>query len=298
MNLLTVDIGNTDIKFGLFEDSQLTRFWRVSGSLDNTPERFSAALRKELSLHNAHFDAMIYSSVVPDIADTLKKTMAFCYPGASEAIPVDPGRMKLPLRGSRYPVAQLGLDRLVNACGAAMMHPGRGVIVLDFGTATTLNVVGPDGVFLGGAIAPGFEIFTEILSRRTARLGTIPLALPENAIGTDTLSAMQSGLVHGYRGLIRELLQQITNELVQESGLPARQWWVVATGGRADFFNQLALSLELREGRHPGAEKPVQCSFFDAVDPVWTLKGLYCLYHYNYSKNISPKTSAMTLATL
>jgi len=152
---------------------------------------------------------------------------------------------------------EAGADRLVNAYAVGRLY-GRPAIVLDFGTATTLDVVGPDGTYLGGSIAPGLELGMEALATRTARLPRIELRRPERAIGRDTVSAMQAGTVLGYLGLTRELLAQTRDELAAEFG--TQRIHVVLTGGLANA---------------PWVEG---LEDVEAIDAALTLKGLVLLY--------------------
>jgi type III pantothenate kinase len=264
MNLLAVDIGNTDIKFGVFQDGQLTRHWRASGTR-TSPEKFSALLRDSLSRTGVTFDRVVYSSVVPIIELAFRKTIQYCFHlSPSQVFAIDPLKIRLPLDMSCYPPNQLGMDRLVNACSARLLYPDTSLVVVDFGTATTFDLVTADGVYLGGAIAPGLYTMAEGLPERTSRLPHISLEglAPEDlGMGTDTVSCMRAGIGIGYRGLMKELLR----EAVQ--ALDTTEFLLVATGGLAETSLRLC-----------GLEK-----HFMALDPMLTLKGLELLYQYNHA---------------
>jgi len=168
-----------------------------------------------------------------------------------------PGDMPMPIRVP-HPT-EVGADRLVNALAVARLY-GTPAIVVDLGTATTFDCVSRDGAFVGGAIAPGLELALEALASRTARLPRIELKEPDKAIGTDTVSAMQAGVVLGYRALTLGLLERIRLELAQSQGVREVDIQVVLTGGlsAAPWARDL-----------PGV---------DAIDPDLTLKGLAILW--------------------
>jgi type III pantothenate kinase len=262
MNLLVVDIGNTDIKFGVFQGDALVRQWRATGTRTH-PEKFSALLRDSLAMAGAKFDVLVYTSVVPEVEFVFRKTIQYCYHlPDSRVFAIDPQRMQLPLDMSRYPLSQLGMDRLVNACGASLMYPQTNLIVVDCGTATTFDLVKADGSYLGGAIAPGLQTFSESLSHKTAKLPNISMigkSSREIQMGVDTVSSIEAGLGFGYRGLMRELLK------ASAQVLDTREFLLIGTGGLAEPVIRLC-----------GME-----NFFHVVDPMLTLKGLHLLYLYS-----------------
>lgn len=262
MNLLAVDIGNTDIKFGIFRDGALTEQWRATGTRTH-PEKFSALLRDSLAKTGAEFGALVYTSVVPDIEFVFRKTIQYCFNLPDQRIfAVNPQRIQLPLDFSRYPLEQLGMDRLVNACSARLLFPDTALIIADFGTATTLDLVDTDNNYLGGAITPGLRTFSESLSLKTARLPDISVAnkTPEMLqMGTNTVACLEAGIGIGYRGLIKELMAAAEQELAGQEVM------CIATGGLAVPVIRLC-----------GLDEQ-----FQVVDPMLTLKGLYQLYEYN-----------------
>lgn len=262
MKLLAVDIGNSDIKFGVFNESTPVKHWRIPGS-QALPERFSALVRESLAREAPDFERVVYASVVPSVNAALRKTLHYCYQLPDSALmAIEPGRTRLPLDTLDYPLEQLGMDRLVNACGARLKYPEQHLLVVDFGTATTFNLVTSDGRFLGGAIAPGLNTFSESLAIKTARLPAVRWEdpLPENLrMGRDTLACMRAGLGIGYRGVVRELLKAAVEEF--ESPFVKR----IATGGLAETVIRLC---RLEEE-------------FDQVDPLLTLHGLRLLHEYN-----------------
>jgi type III pantothenate kinase len=263
MNLLAVDIGNTDIKFGIFEDGELTQQWRASGTRTN-PEKFSAVLRDSLARTGVEFGALAYTSVVPELEMVFRKTIQYCYRLPDTCIfAIEPRSIQLPLDFSRYPLEQLGTDRLVNVCAARLLYPDSAFVVVDFGTATTVNLVNREGLYLGGAIAPGLHTFMESLSLNTAQLPQVSLTgkTPENLhMGANTIACIQAGLGMGYRGLMKELLNAAAEALPTEE-----EPLFIATGGLAETIINLC-GLEAR---------------FQVIDPSLTLKGLGWLYSYN-----------------
>lgn len=250
--LLAVDVGNTHTLFALCRDEEIEDCWRVSTDAARTEDEYAALL---LSLFQpTHYDfeqidAMILSSVVPDALYPLKqfsrrylKQEAF----AADAISA----------GEIMPVAieqpeQLGADRLVNAI-AAWEKWHSALIVIDFGTATTFDVVNSEGVYIGGVIAPGVNLSLNALSKQAARLHDVPIRRPDSAIGTSTMHAMQSGIYYGYLGVIRQVVTEIKLEQPD-----IRR--VIATGGLAELYSR---------------DNPL----IDSVDQTLTIAGLLSIH--------------------
>ncbi|WP_373532847.1 type III pantothenate kinase [Vampirovibrio sp.] len=269
MNLLAVDIGNTDIKFGIFRDGLLIEQWRATGTRTH-PEKFSALLRDSLARVGVQFGALAYTSVVPDVESVFRKTIQYCFNLPDHRIfSVDLAKVRLPLDFSRYPSGQLGMDRLVNACSARLLHPNTPLIVVDCGTATTFDLVNAEGLYLGGAIAPGFNTFGASLPEKTAKLPFIDVTgkqASDIGMGLNTVACLEAGLVIGYRGLMKELLKA-SIEL-----LDAPEFITVATGGLSETVIRLC-GLESR---------------FQERDTALTLKGLALLYAYNQQSTALP----------
>jgi type III pantothenate kinase len=256
--LLAVDAGNTNLTLALAaggDPASLGRLRRAGSRRDVTADELEASLDGLLRLDGhdlTDVQAIVAASVVP------------AYSAALDAIATRRGIPILHASAATVPIGlrldrpdDAGADRLVNAYAVGRLY-GRPAIVLDFGTATTLDVVGPDGTYLGGSIAPGLELGMEALATRTARLPRIELRRPERAIGRDTVSAMQAGTVLGYLGLTRELLARTRDELVAEFGDQAIH--IVLTGGLANA---------------PWVEG---LEDIEAIDPALTLKGLVLLF--------------------
>lgn len=264
-SLLTVDVGNTDLKFGLFARGELIQHWRTPGQYHMTPHALQTHLHQALTRASCAVEAIMYASVVPSLDEVLRATASHVYQLPDTAIfALAPTTDRLPVDFSAYPLAQLGLDRLVNACSARLQWPDRPVIVMDFGTATTFDLVNARGQYLGGAILPGLQTFSECLSEKTAKLPAIhwPDPLPKAlTMGLDTQTSMEAGLGIGYRGALHALIEAAQNTLIPDQSALA---WLVATGGLADRVNRLC-------------HLPI-----DHMDPHFTLRGLHALYHYNH----------------
>lgn len=249
--LLALDIGNTNIVLGVYDRGVLQAHWRIATERNKTVDQFALEVHNLLGFRGltfAQIDAVIFSNVVPPLMDRAKE-LSSRYLGVEPLVVGENLDVGLPIR--YQPPSEVGADRLVNAV-AAIARCGQPVIVVDFGTATTVDVVSADGAYLGGAIAPGIMISTQALFTHAARLPRIELALPPTAIGTNTVHAMQSGIMWGYVGLVRELVTRFRAEL----GVAAP---VVATGGLCSVL---------------GPETGV----VDIVEPELTLRGLWLLY--------------------
>lgn len=265
--LLALDVGNTNITLGRLEDGRVVSSRRAATRARATADELEVLLGELLALDGDDLDdvgEIVLASVVPAVTATLGE---LCDRRAIRVLVADARTIPLPLRVDRP--TEVGADRLVNALAAARLY-GAPAIVVDFGTATNFDVVAADGAYVGGALAPGLELGLEALATRTAKLPRIELARPARAIGTNTVTAMQSGAVIGYIGLVRELLAAIRAELAGQGGPPPR---VILTGG---------LSAAPWATEIPGV---------DAIDPELTLRGLAIL-HAEISAASQAKTPA------
>ena len=255
--LLTVDAGNTHTVFGLFSGVDLKGIWRIGTRKELTSDELGAWLR--LLLGNAGFqtsqvDGVIACSVVPDMNAVLTETSRNCFGRAP--LFIGPGiRTGMKIRYENP--HEVGADRIVNAV-AAKERLGAPVMVLDFGTATTLDVVDGDGDYLGGVIAPGLEISAEALFEKAARLSRVDIRRPERSIGRNTEESIRSGLYFGYAALVEGVIRRSREEL----GLEAP---VIATGGLARVF----------EG---------ELDFIEAIVPGLTLEGLRIIWDRNHKR--------------
>ena len=255
--LLAVDIGNTNVTTGLFRNGSLVATRRATTHARATADELEHLLDALLQLDDATFadiSAIATCSVVPGLSASLEAVAAR---RELSILVAAAGTVPLAIRVDRP--AEVGADRLVNALAAARIH-GTPAIVVDFGTATTLDCVAADGAYVGGAIAPGLELGLEALAARTAKLPRIELRAPDRAIGRDTVSAMQSGTVFGYQALAGGLIARVRRELADAAGVETSAVRVILTGGLS-----AAPWAQAIEG-------------VDAIDPDLTLKGLAILH--------------------
>lgn len=252
--LLAIDVGNTNISFGVFEGEALLHHVRSESARARTADEYAVLVRQMLALHGVapeRIDSAIIASVVPALTDTMVGLVRRAF--HREALVVGPGirtGMSILYENPR----EVGADRIVNAV-AAFEWARAGVIVVDFGTATTFDCVTPKGEYLGGVIAPGIQISAEALFSRAARLHRVEIALPPRVVGRNPVHSMQSGIVYGYAGLVDGLCARLKREL----GYPCR---VIATGGLARLIAPQTESIEV-------------------VDDDLTLSGLRLLYERN-----------------
>jgi len=227
--LLAVDVGNTDTVFGVFRAADLIQSWRVQTQRGRTSDELWLLVDGLFScsrVDRASVDGIIVGSVVPPLIATIR-SMAEQYFGITPFI-VDPSsNAGMPILYENP--SEVGADRIVNAI-AAFEHWGRQmprpVIVCDFGTATTLDVVTAGGEYLGGVICPGVTISADALFQRAARLPRVEVRKPSRIVGQNTVSSMESGLFWGYVGMVEGLLRRIEGELDGHAAC-------VATGGLA-----------------------------------------------------------------
>lgn len=244
--LLVLDAGNTNLGAGLVRAGSVIASRRAATRPEATVDELEVALDGLLHLDGlalADVSAVAVASVVPPVTGTIEAL------AARRGLPLlvaAAGTVPMPIRVERP--ADVGADRLVSAYAAARRF-GTPAVVVDLGTATTWDCVGHDGAFVGGAIAPGLGLGLDALAARTARLPRIEPVLPERAIGRDTTSAIRSGAVLGYRGLVTTLLGAIRTELADAAGIEPAAVHVVLTGGLSS--TDLARSIEGVEAIEP-----------------------------------------------
>lgn len=229
--LLAIDTGNTNTVFAVFDDTGIIRGeWRSSTNINRTADEIGVWLGQLLSLSGiqpAAIKAVIISSVVPATLFSLRllsRRYFNCQALVVGAPDVDIG---IEVRVERP--EEVGADRLVNAVGAHREYGGP-MIIVDFGTATTFDVIDQDGAYLGGVIAPGVNLSLEALHTASAQLPRVAIGRPERVIGRNTVQAMRSGIFWGYIGMIEGMIARISNEY----GAPLA---VIATGGLAPLFS-------------------------------------------------------------
>ncbi|MEO5964685.1 MAG: type III pantothenate kinase [Candidatus Limnocylindrales bacterium] len=255
--LLAVDIGNTNITLGLIEDGMIAGTRRAGTDRATTADELEILVRDLLALEGESLDgvaAMSIASVVPALTATFEAV------AAGHGIPVlvaTAGTVPIPIRVDRPDL--VGPDRIVNSLAAVRLY-GTPAIVADLGTATTLDCVGADGAFVGGAIAPGLELGLDALAARTAKLPRVELRTPDRVIGRDTVSAIQSGAIFGYQALVTGLLARARDELAEMCGVAPDRVRTILTGGLS------------------AAPWARDIGGVDAIDPELTLKGLTILH--------------------
>jgi type III pantothenate kinase len=235
--LLVIDVGNTNISFGVFDGQTLLHHVRCESARSRTADEYAVLVRQMLALRGvdvSRIDSAIIASVVPPLTDTIVELVRRAF--GLEALVVGPG-IKTGMSILYENPREVGADRIVNAVAAFEWAKG-GVIVVDFGTATTFDCVTPKGEYLGGVITPGVQISAEALFSRAARLHRVELALPPKVVGRNPVHSMQSGIVYGYAGLVDGLCARLKRELAY----PCR---AVATGGLARLIAPQTESIEL-----------------------------------------------------
>lgn len=249
--LLALDIGNTSITVGIFQGKRLFATWRIP----TYPLTYAVSLRRVLKRCQAPFgarhqeiEAVILSSVVPKATVSLKRALSNL--GLPRAIVLGENIQAPVINRYRIP-SQVGQDRLVNAAAAYFLYGGPAMVV-DFGTAVTVDLVNGRREYLGGLIAPGMEIALEALSSRAALLPRIPLAPPKDLLGRDTVSSMKAGLFYGYGALCDGIVNQLRSRYAPRAK-------VIATGGHAKQIAPFCRSVQI-------------------VKPELTLLGLELIY--------------------
>lgn len=254
--ILVMDIGNTNVKIGVFDRSDMIASWRISTMVSRTADEYGMMVYDLLGQRGVKFgdiDAIVISSVAPALNYTIEHMCRY-YMGKDPLIigcNTDTG-----LKIAYDNPEELGADRIVCAAAAYRLYGGP-LIVVDFGTATTFNLVDKDGVYLGGAISPGIKTSLESLITAAAKLPRIELNKPQSIVGTNTKNCMQSGIVYGYTGLVKYMIERYKS-LEYMKGAK-----VIATGGLSELVENTDSSL------------------IDLTDRALALKGLKYIYDRN-----------------
>lgn len=253
--IICIDVGNTNIKYALFEGDSLAMSFRVATEHKKTSDEYGGqiiSILRNNGIRPEDIDGGIISSVVPPLDYTIER-MCRTYLKISPLL-LAPG-LKTGLNIKVDNAKEVGADRVVNNVSAVRKY-GAPVIVIDFGTATTFNVIDENGVFIGGVIAPGIKGSLDSLVNGTAKLPRVEIERPARVIGTNTVTNMQSGIVFGFAGLVEYIVKKIKREMKRDDVL------TVATGGFSEVI-----------------AKEITC--IDKVDKLLTLEGLKYLYDLN-----------------
>ena len=234
--LLVADVGNTNTKIGVFEGPRLLVSWRLTSRREQTADEygiFFETLLRTRGIQASDIRGIALSNVVPPVQQTLERMCEEYFGHAPFS--VEPG-VNVPMALAVDNPREVGPDRIVDAYAAAVIY-GPPLIVIDLGTATTFHCVNARGEFVGGAIAPGISTAVDSLVARAARLFRVELVRPKEAIGRNTVTNIQSGVIYGYAGLIDGLVERMKAEL---GGAPK----VIATGGLVSLIADVARSIQ------------------------------------------------------
>src|SRR5712692_9505855 len=248
--LLLIEVGNTNTKIGVCQDSRLLVSWRLTTRREQTADEYGVFIRTILAtrgITQQEIRGVAISNVVPTVQQTLEAMVETYFGG--NPFTVEPGMSEVPLLVDAP--QEVGADRLFDIVGGVTLY-GAPLIVVNFGTATTFDCVNGRGAFIGGAIAPGLVTASEALISRAARLYRVELLHPKEAIGRNTVTNIQSGVMYGWAGLVDGLVERLRAEM----GGPVK---VVATGGLS--------------GQMLGVARTV-----DVVNPELTLEGLRTIW--------------------
>ena len=252
--LLAIDVGNSNNVIGLFSGEKLLTHWRIRTEWNRTADEYWVLIKEFILLNNVEtetIDDIIIACVVPPLVPILQgmaKKYFLCEP-----LIVGPG-VKTGISILYRNPSEVGADRIVNSVAAFEKYGGP-LIIVDFGTATTFDVVSSKGEYLGGCIFPGVQISLEALFKNTAKLPRVDMTLPEKVIGKSTVESLRSGAVYGFSGMVEAIVRQIKDELDQNAR-------VIATGGVLDWITN-------------------KTTVIDTLDPFLTLDGLRIIYEKN-----------------
>ena len=254
--LLAIDSGNTNIVFAVFgDDGEIKGTWRANSKQERTKDEHAVWLRPLMEMNDIDPKAITHAILATVVPNNRFPLVGLCrdYFGI-EPLVIGDAKVNLGIKVLVDRPEQVGADRLVNTVAAHAKYGGP-LIIVDFGTATTFDVIDGQGSYMGGVISPGINLSLEALHQAAAKLPLISVERPDKVIGRDTVSAMQSGVFWGYVGLIEGIVERIRVEM----GADCR---VIATGGLAPLFLDATRAIEL-------------------VDGTLTLDGLYMIHRKN-----------------
>jgi type III pantothenate kinase len=254
--LLAIDSGNTNIVFAVFgDDGEIKGTWRANSKLERTKDEHAVWLRPLLEMNGIAPDDITHAIIATVVPSNRFPLVGLCrdYFGI-EPLVIGDADVDLGIKVLVDRPEQVGADRLVNTVAAHAKYGGP-LIIVDFGTATTFDVIDGQGSYMGGVISPGINLSLEALHQAAAKLPLISVEKPDKVIGRDTVTAMQSGVFWGYVGLIEGIVRRIRTEMGADCQ-------VIATGGLAPLFLDVTPAIEL-------------------VDRTLTLDGLYMIHRNN-----------------
>lgn len=252
--LLAIDVGNTNITMGVFENENLVATWRMATDTNRMPDEYAILIRNMLPMKNILVESISgvsICSVVPPLTQVFQEL-------SSSYFKIDPlvvsAGTKTGVRIEYENPRDVGSDRVVDAAAAYDIYGGP-IVIVDFGTATVFDAVSKDGTYIGGAIASGINLTAQALYERTAQLRKVELIPPKNAIGKNTTASIQSGIFYGHVGMVEAMVERFKKEM--GDGVK-----VVATGGMAQVIDQ-------------------ETDVFDEINMDLTLIGLRLIYELN-----------------
>ncbi len=258
--LFVLDVGNTSITAGVFDKDKLVISWRIASDIKRSEDEYGIILKNLIK--DAHLEGTIDSTIISSVVLPLTEKIQIA---VKRYLDIDSlvvsHKMNTGIEINLKNPNEVGADRIVNAYAASVLY-GAPVIVVDFGTATSFDIVNPKNEFVGGIIAAGMKIQADALSKFTSKLPKVKIEAPETAIGSNTIDAMLSGIVRGHAAMIDGLIVQCEKEL----GAKAT---IIATGGYSTIISKYL------------------CRQFDYVNPDLTLIGLRLLYELN--KAVKPE---------
>lgn len=256
--LFVIDVGNTNIVFGIYEKNELLHNWRVATDKNRTADEYAMLFEQLLSFNKLSSDDIedvIISSVVPNLINILPNMFKKYY--NIDPVVIGPG-VKTGMNIKYDNPKEVGADRIVNGVAGYEIYGGP-LIVVDFGTAITFDAISEDGEYLGGAITPGVKISSEALFTRTAKLPRVEISKPKSIIGKNTVNSIQAGISFGYVGLVDYIIEKMIEELNPKKDKKVK---VVATGGFAEFISK-------------------DSKYIEEVNQLLTLIGLRIIYSRN-----------------
>ena len=256
--ILLVDVGNTNIVLGVYDDNKYIASWRISTDAKKTSDEYSIQVMQlfnQNKLDANEVEGIIISSVVPNIMHSLENMIKKCFD--KEAIIVGPG-IKTGINIKYDNPKEVGADRIVNAVAVNELY-GEDAIIIDFGTATTFCALTKEANYLGGCIVPGVKISTDALFERAAKLPRVELEVPKSIICKNTIASIQAGILYGYIGQVEYIVNKIKLEMESKG---AKKPLVVATGGLSKLI-----------AKHT--------KVIDKVNSDLTLEGLRIIYDKN-----------------